>query len=103
MRPLAQALRRQIPHPTEGRIGKPQPAVAAEHGHALGKIVERFALDTDQLLEAPRQIEPLGHVVEQISHAAVRIWRGDDAQRSPVGQMPGVILGFERPISGVKL
>ena len=62
-----------------------QAAVAAEHGDAFGEIVERFALDADQFLEAAFEIEPLGDVVEQISEAAVRIGRGDDAQGAAAG------------------
>ena len=92
MRPLGEQLRRQLPHPGEGGIVQPQPAVAAEHRDAFGEIVERLALNADQLLETPLEIEPLGDVVEQIGDAAVRIGRGDDAQSAAVGQMPGMLV-----------
>ena len=85
-------LRRQTPHPRESGISQPQPAVAGKHRDAFGQVVERLALHADQLLEAAFEIEPLGHVVEQIGDAAVRIGRGDDAQRAPVGQVPDVLL-----------
>ncbi len=54
---------------------QPQAAVAAEHGDALGEIVEGFPLNADQLLEAPLEIEPLGNVMEDIGDAAVGIGR----------------------------
>ena len=82
---------------------QPQPAVAAEHRDAFGEIVERFALNADQLLETPFEIEPLGDVVEQIGDAAVRIGRGDDAQGASAGQMPGMFLGFDGAIGLVQL
>ncbi len=103
MRALGQCLRREFPHPGESGIVQAQPPVAGEHRDAFGKIVERLALDPDQLLEAPLEIEPLGHVVEQIGDAAVGIGGGDDAQGAPIGQMPGVFLGLDGAIGLVKL
>ena len=103
VRPLGQGLGRQVPHAGEGGIRQADAAVAGKHGNAFGEIIERLALDADQLLETALEIEPLGHVVEQVGHAAVRIGRGDDAQRASVRQMPGVLLGLQRPIGGVQL
>ena len=103
MRPLGQRLRRQPPHAGKGGIGQPQAAVAGEHRDAFGKIVERFALDADQLFEPPIEIEAFGHVVEQISDAAIGIGRGDDPQCPSVGQMPGVFLGLHGAISRLQL
>ena len=84
-------------------IEQPQAAVAAEYGDAFGEIVERLALDADQLLKAPLQVEPFGYVVEQVSHAAVRIGRGDHAQGAPIRQMPGVLVRFHRAIGAMQL
>ena len=53
---------------------QPQPAVAAEHRNAFGEIVERLALNADQFLETPLEIEPLGDVVEQIGDARRPDW-----------------------------
>ena len=82
---------------------QPQPAVAAKHRDAFGKIVERFALNADQFLKTPLEIEPLGDVVEQVGDPAVRIGGGDDAQSASVGQMPGMFLGFDGAIGLVQL
>ena len=60
--------------PLERRIGQPHAAVAAEHGDGLGEIVERLALDADQRIEPPLEIEPLGDVVEQVGDAALADW-----------------------------
>ena len=78
----ARQQRRRIepPHLRECRIAQPQPAVAGEHRDRFAEIVERFALDADHRVEAAFEIEPFGHVVEQIGDAAFRVWRGDDAQ-----------------------
>ena len=77
--------------PRERRIVQVEPPVAAEHRDALGERFERLALHADQRLVAPHQLQPLGHVVEQIGDAAFRVRRGDDAQGAPVGQMPFVL------------
>ncbi len=92
MRALGERFRRQFPHLLEGRIVQPQPPVAGEHRDRFGEIVERLALHADQRVEAALEIEPLGHVVEQIGDAAFGIGRGDDAQRAAVRQMPHVLL-----------
>ena len=79
MRLFAQRLGRQLPHFRKRRIEQLRAAVAAEHRDGFGKIVERFTLDPDQAVEAPRQFQALGDVVEQIGDAAFRVGRGDDA------------------------
>ncbi len=79
MRPVGERAVGKMPRAGEGGIVQPQPSIAAEHGDAFGEVVERFALNADQFLKAPFEIEPLGDVVEQIGDAAVRIGRGDDA------------------------
>ena len=94
---------RQAPLPRESRIVQIEPPVAAEHGDALGERFERFALHADQRLVAAHQLQPLGHVVEEVSDAAFRIGRGDDAQRASVGQMPFVRARLERAIGFVQL
>ena len=80
-----------------------QPPIACEHGDTFGQIVERLALHADQFLEAAVEVEPLGDVVEQVGHAAVRIRRGDDAQGAAVGQVPSVFLGLDRAVGFVQL
>ena len=102
MRPLGELLRIEPPHPRECRIVEPQPAVAAEHRHRLGQIVEGFALHADQSIEAALEIEPLGDVVEQINHAAFRIGRRHHPQGAAVRQMPLVLLRLDRPIGFVQ-
>ena len=82
---------------------QPQAPVAGKHGDAFGKIVERLALDADQLFEAPLKLEPLGDVVEQVGDAAVGIGGRDDAQGAPVGQMPRVFLGLDGAVGLVQL
>jgi hypothetical protein len=64
MRPFGEHFRCEAPHPRESGIVQPEPAVTAEDGDAFGEIVERFALDADQLFKAPLQIEPFGDIVE---------------------------------------
>ena len=65
------ALGLQPPQVREGRIVQVEPPVAAEHRDALGERFERFALHADQGFVAPHQLQPLGHVVEQIGDAAL--------------------------------
>ena len=48
-------------------------------------------------------LEALGDVVVEISDAAFRIGRGDDAQRAAVRQMPHVLLRLDRAIGFVEL
>ena len=104
MRLFAQRLRRQLPHLGEGRIEQLRPAVAAEHRDRFGEIVERLALDSDQAVEPPRQIEALGDVVEQIGDAAFGVRRGDDADAR--GRRAGYqvsLVGLDRAIGLVQL
>ena len=98
-----QRLRRQLPHLGEGRIEQLRAAVAAEHRDRFGEVVERFALNPDQAVESPRQIEAFGDVVEQIGDAAFRIGRGDDAERAAIGQVPGVLFRLDRAIGLMQL
>ena len=50
-----------------------QPAVAAENCDPLGELVERFALNVDQLLETALEIQSFTHIMKQIRHAAVAV------------------------------
>ena len=72
MRLLLQRFRRQLPHFRESRIEQLRAAIAAEHRDRFGEIVERLALDPDQAVKSPRQVEAFGDVVEQIGDAAFR-------------------------------
>ena len=78
-------------------------AVAAEHRDRFGQVIERLALHLDQRVVAAVHVEPLGDVVVEISDAAFRIGRGDDAQRAAVRQMPHVLLRLDRAIGLVQL
>ncbi len=78
-------------------------AVAAKHRDGLGKIVERLALNADQAIEAPRQFEALGDIVEQIGDAAFGIRRGDDRERAAIRQIPDILMGFDGTIGFVQL
>ena len=82
---------------------QPDAAVAGKYRDAFREVVECLTLKADQLLEAAFEIEPLGDIVKQISDAAVRIGRGDDAQRAAVGQVPLALLGFDGAIGFVEL
>ena len=103
VRAVGELLRREPPHAGEGGIVQAKPAVAREHGDTFREIVEGLALNADQLLEAPLELEPLGHVGEQIGHAAVRVRRGDDAQGAAVGQMPGMVGRLDGAIAVLEL
>ena len=52
VRMLVERLGRELPHALEGRIVQPHAAVAAEHRHRLGQMVERLALHLDQRVVA---------------------------------------------------
>ena len=103
MRMLVEHRRREAPHGGEFRIEQPHPPVAAEHRDGFGQIVEGFALDPDQRIETPLEIEPLGDVVEEIGDPAVGIGRGDDAQRAQVRQVPHELLGLGGAVGRVQL
>ena len=93
VRPLGERRGVEPPHVGEGRVVQAQPAVAAEHRDRLGQIVERLALHADQRIVAPHHVEPLGDVLEQIGHAALRVGRGDDADGAAVRQVPEMLRG----------
>ena len=103
MRTLRKRLGGQLPHLLEGRIVQPQPAVAREHRHRFGEIVERLALYADQRVEAALEVEPLGDIVEQIGHAAFGVRRGHHAQGAAIRQVPEILPRFDIPIGLVQL
>ena len=103
MRLFLQRFRRQLPHLREGGIEQFDAAIAAEHRDRFGEIVERLVLDPGQPVEAAREIEALGDVVEQIGDAAFEVRRGDDADGAAVGQEPGVVLRLDGAIGLVQL
>ena len=103
MRMLIERFVRQLPHALERRIMQPDAAVAAEHRHRLGQMIERLALHLDERVVAAVHVQPLGDVVVEICDAAFRIGRGDDAQRAAVRQMPHVLLRLDDAIGLVQL
>src|SRR5665213_214327 len=66
-------------------------------------MIERLALHLDQRVVAAVHGQALGDVVIEISDAAFRIGRGDDAQRAAVGQVPEVLLRLEQTIGLMQL
>jgi hypothetical protein len=78
-------------------------SVAAEHGDALGQRFERFALHADERFVAAYKLQPLGHVVDQISDSAFRVRRGDHAQSAAIRQVPLMLARFEGAIRLVQL
>ena len=103
MRLLAQCLRRQLPHPGEGRIKQLRSAVAAEHRNRFAEIVQRFTLHPDQPIEPAGKIEAFSNIVEQIGDAAFRIRRGHHADGAPAGEIPGVLDRLDRAIRLMQL
>ena len=87
----------------EGRIVEPEPAVGAEHRDAFGEVVEGLALDVDQRVVAALEVEPLGDVLVDPGHPALRVGIGDDAERLAVGQVPALFPGLDRPVGGEQL
>src|SRR5450830_1108253 len=77
--------------------------IAAEHRDRFGQVIERLALHLDQRVVAAVHGEALGDVVVKISDAALRIGRGDHAQRAAVRQVPHLLLRLDRAIGLVKL
>src|SRR5205085_11630018 len=71
-------------------------------GDCFGEIVERLPLNANKGIVATLQIEPFGHIVEQIDHSALRIGSSDDAHGSPVRKMPHVLFRLDRTISFVQ-
>ncbi len=103
VRVLVERLRRQLPHALERRIVQPHAAVRAEHRDRLAEMVERLALHLDQSIVAAMHVEALSDVVVEVSDAAFRVGRGDDAQRAAVRQVPRVLLRLDRVIGLVQL
>ena len=103
VRLFLERFRRQLPHLRESRVEQLDAAVAAEHRDRFGEIVERLVLDPGQPVEAAREVEAFGDVVEQIGDAAFEVRRGDDAEGAAVGQEPAVALGFHGAIGFVQL
>ncbi len=77
--------------------------VAAEHRDGFGEIIEGFTLDADQAVKPPREVQAFGNIVEQIGDATFRIRCGDDAYRAAIGQVPGILFGFDRAIGLMQL
>ncbi len=94
---------RKLPHPREGRVVQPHPAVAAEQRHCLGKIVERLALDPCQRIVPAFEVEALGDVIEQVGHAAIGTGGRHHAQAALIRQVPFVDGGFAGAPGAVKL
>ncbi len=103
VRTLAQHGGIDPPHARESRIEQAYAPVAAEHRERLGQVVEGLALHVDQRVEAAFEVEPLGHVVEQIGGAAVGMRRGHDAQGAPVGEVPFMRHRVARAVGRVEL
>ena len=82
---------------------QPDPAVATEHRHCFGQVIERFTLDLDERVVAAVHIQPLRDVVVEVSDAAFRIRRCDDAQSASIRQMPHMLFWFDRAIGLVQL
>ena len=95
MRAAGEHLRRKPPHVGEGAVGELEPAVGAEHRDALLEGVQGLALHAHQRVVLRFEMDALGHVVEQVGQAALRIGIGDDAQRAAVGQVPPVSLRLD--------
>ena len=91
------------PERAEGGIGKLQPAVGPEDGNALGKVVDRFALDLQKRVVAGFEIDLLGQVVEYPGRPALRMGVGEDIERLAVRQMPEVRLRVDGVIDGERL
>ena len=103
VRAVGEQRRVERPDGGEGRVVEAQPAVRAEHRDALAEVVEGLALHADQRVVAAFQVEPLGDVLVDPGHAALRMGIGDDAQRLPVGQVPPVLARFRRAVGRQQL
>ena len=73
---------RQRPQRGEGRVGKADAAIRAEHRDAFGQIVERFALHPDERVVAAFEVHLLGQILEHPGDAAIGLRVGDDAHAS---------------------
>ena len=63
------------PHRGERHVDELQSSIGAKHRHALAQRVQRLALHRHQRVILRLQLIAVGHVVEQIRHAALRIGR----------------------------
>ncbi len=90
----------QRPKLGEGGIEQFEASVAAEHGDAFLQRIEGFALHANGRVELRLEMEPLGHVVEEVSDAPLRIGIDDDAKRAPIWQIPGLLLRLQRLVGG---
>ena len=88
----------EAPEALERGIVQLQAAVAAEHRHAFAQGVEGFALHAHEGIVAGLQMEPLGHIVEEIGDAALRVGIDDGAQGPAVRQIPDLLDGLDRLI-----
>ena len=88
----------QSPECGESRVRQPEPSVRTEDGHALGEVVERFALDAYRGLVTAFEVHLLGQVLEHPGHAALGLRIGDHADGFSVGQMPPMFLRFDGAI-----
>src|SRR5262249_54942368 len=66
-------------------------------------MVERLALDVDQRVVAALEVEPLGDVLVDPGHAALRIGIGDDPERLSVGEVPPLLPRLDRAIGGEEI
>ena len=80
----------------KARIEQLEAAVAAEHGDPLAQRVECFALHADQRVVTQFHVEALGHVVEQIGDAPLRVGIDDGAQGASVRQIPDMLGRIDR-------
>ena len=76
-----------------------KPAVRAEDPDALGEVIERLALHMDQRIVAAFERQPLGDVLIDPGHAALRVGVGDDAQCLLVRQVPPMLARLGRAVS----
>ena len=95
---LLERIVRKLPHALERGIVQPDPPIASKDRHRLSQMVECLALHLDERVVTTVHIKSFGHVVVEIGHTAFWIWRSDNAQRAPVGQMPSVLFRFDCPI-----
>src|SRR5262245_35279019 len=100
---LLECVVRKLPHALERGIVQPDPTIASKDCYRLRQMIECLALHLDERVVTTMHIKALGHVVVEVGHAAFRIWRSNNAQRAPVGKMPSVFFGLDRPIGFVKL
>src|ERR1700722_20530396 len=103
MRPSCDLGRIESPKVDEGGVRQFQASIHAEDRHALLERIEGLALHADQRVKLRFEIEALRDVIEEISNAAQRIGTGDRAQGAPVRDVPDMLDGIDRLVSGEKL